>query len=171
MSFGRYFRTKVYITWIFYQKISDLPSLKERLKTLYSLLYVMSVWYTDEPIKIANFILTQENDYHEEVVRRIHCSFHHLNSSSQVQIQTRQHGFIVFDEYVIGLNAKRSSFCKRFQLLPLFGRENNVWLFPINLECCSQNLQQIDEKKHLCTCQSSNLYFLSSNDNTECHRE
>ena len=129
-------------------KISDFPSLKGRLKSLYDLLYDLK---KDEPIKIANFILTQENDYHEEVVRRIHFSFHHLNSSSQVQIQTRQHGFIVFDEYVIGLNAKRSSFCKRFQLLPLFGRENNVWLFPINLECCLQNLQQIDEKEHLCT--------------------
>ena len=151
MSFGRYFRTKVYITWIFYQKISDLPSLKERLKTLYTILYVMSVWYTDEPIKIANFVLTQQTDYHGEALRRIHFISHHLNSSFQLQIQTLQHFFIVFYDRVY--MSWETSFFKRFQPLLEFERKNNVWLFPINLGCCPQNLQQIDEKEQLCTCQ------------------
>ena len=39
-------------------------------------------------IRIANFILTQQNDYHEEAVRRIPFISHHLNSLSQLQIHS-----------------------------------------------------------------------------------
>ena len=98
--------------------------MKERLKTLYTILYVMSVWYTDEPIKIAIFILTQQTDYHGEALRRIHFIFHHLNSSFQLQTQTRQHFFIVFYEYTCHeklLSLSDSNHCLSLKGKILFG--------------------------------------------------
>ena len=76
---GWYFRNKGH-NKNFHEKISE--------RTTKEAIWFTLRYYPEEPIKISNFILTQQNDYHEEAVRCSPFISHHLSSLSQFQIHS-----------------------------------------------------------------------------------